>query len=100
MALVQRSADGNLEFQRELIKLAAATHRNFEIAVGDCQFERQVCGTFTKGERMDLPALFLFKDGGIWQYAGSRNEFTKEAFLHYLSGDNYKDLSIEYDSDC
>ena len=48
---------------------------------------------------MDLPTLFLFKEGKIWTYAGQRTEFTKEIFLDYLSGDNYKDLSIVYDED-
>ena len=99
MALVLRSAEGNLAFQRELIKLAEVTHRNFEIAIADCQFERAVCDTFSNGERMDLPTLFLFKEGKIWTYAGQRTEFTKEIFLDYLSGDNYKDLSIVYDED-
>ena len=71
MALVVRSADGSLEFQRELIKLAAVTNRQFEIAIADCQFERHVCDAFASGARqLEFPALFLFKQGQIWQYSG------------------------------
>ena len=36
MALVVRSAKNNLEFQRELIKMAAVAHKQFEIAISDC----------------------------------------------------------------
>lgn len=36
MALVSRSSNNNLEFQRELVKLAEVTHRQFEIAIADC----------------------------------------------------------------
>ena len=36
LALVQRQAEGNLEFQREFIKLAAVAHRQYEIAMADC----------------------------------------------------------------
>ena len=46
-----------------------------------------------------MPALFLFKDGEIYQYAGQRTKFSKEMFLDYLSGDNYKEQSLVFDSD-
>ena len=49
MVLVVRSAEGGLEFQREIVKLAAITHRQFEIAMGDCQFDRKVCEMFSDG---------------------------------------------------
>ena len=39
LALVQRQAEGNLDFQREYVKLAGITHRQYELAVADCQFE-------------------------------------------------------------
>ena len=48
---------------------------------------------------MELPAMFLFKEGEIWSYAGQRSEFTKETFLDYLSGDNFKDQSLSFNDD-
>ena len=96
---MQRSAPKNLEFQRELTKLAAVTHRQFEIALADCQFEPRVCGIFQASGQFELPALFLFKENQIWQYSGQRMEFTKETFLEYLSGDNFKDQSKVFDAD-
>ena len=41
----------------------------------------------------------LFKDDQIWSYAGQRTGWTKEILLDYLSGDNYKDLSVVYEED-
>lgn len=100
MALVVRSAKNNLEFQRELIKLAAVAHKQFEIAISDCQFERRVCSMFEGGQtRLEYPALLLFKEDKIWQYAGKRIEFSKELFLDYLSGENFKENSLVFDDD-
>ena len=48
---------------------------------------------------MEFPALFLFKEGQIWQYAGQRSEITKDTLLGYLSGDNFKDSSLVYADD-
>ena len=49
--------------------------------------------------RLEYPALFLFKEEKIWQYAGKRTEFSKELFLDYLSGENFKENSFVYDDD-
>ena len=48
---------------------------------------------------MEFPALFLFKEGKIWQYAGQRSEVTKETLLQYLSGDNFKEDSLIFAED-
>mmetsp|Transcript_40077 Transcript_40077/g.52503 ORF Transcript_40077/g.52503 Transcript_40077/m.52503 type:complete len:109 (-) Transcript_40077:253-579(-) len=68
--------------------------------MADCQFERRVCDIFAKqGTRMDYPALLLFKEGQIWMYAGQRQDVTKDTLLDYLSGDNFLEASMAFDSD-
>lgn len=46
-----------------------------------------------------MPVLYLFKEEKIWMYAGRRDEFSKELFLDYLSGDNFKESSVILDED-
>ena len=36
LVFVVRSAEGTLAFQREVVKLAAVTNRQYEIAMADC----------------------------------------------------------------
>ena len=65
IGLVAREGKGNLEFQREMHKLAEIAHRNFAVAVGDCHFERAVCAVFRPSDQI---VLYLFTGGKIFQW--------------------------------
>ena len=95
LGLVVRDGKGNLDFQRELHRLTETVYRNFAVAIGDCHFERSICNHLRAPHH---PVLYLFVDGKLVRWT-TRDEFTLEKFLDFLSSDNYIEQSIEVNAD-
>ena len=84
LALTARDVKGALEFGREFTKLADTVHRQFQLALADCQFERDVCTLF---KPRNFPIIYFFKGGKVYEY--HVDSVTQDLLLGFLSSDNY-----------
>ena len=71
--------------------MTKTVYRNFAVAVADCHFEKEICHHFRPPHH---PVLYLFTDGKLVRWT-TKDEFTLEKFLDFLSGDNYIEQSEE-----